>query len=405
MKIGIISRYDSLMHWDNYGTLFQNYALQTFLQQYGHETFWIRTKTTNSKSSSQQNKNNLKLKYTIKYAVHKTKNILKRHFKTKPFKKQISSFNQAHPRFFNEFFLEHIPHTKNIYSEDELIQDPPLADCYVAGSDQIWTHANDLTFLGFGRTNTKRIAYAVSAPWNGLSQDWLYYAKKNIKRFDSVSVREAEGLQVCSHIGYSDVKHVLDPTLLLEKKHYIDLITDKEKIKTNNTHFTLCYLLNINSLKQIPLSGIKLFANEKKTNLMIIPLQGSEIIIPEKYIYTPSPVEWLNTFYNASYIITNSFHGAIFSIIMQKPFLILLQHGKTSLENCRFSSFLKELELDNRIINEKAIEKITDDDIKKIIDKKIDWPNVEYRLKHLKTISTDFLLTAIPSLTFKNNQN
>jgi len=80
-------------------------------------------------------------------------------------------------------------------------------------------------------------------------------------------------------------------------------------------------------------------------------LQGSELAIPENFVFTPSPAEWLNAYAQADCVLTNSFHGTVFAILMRKPFLVVTQNGKTATENGRFYSILGKLGLESRIFN------------------------------------------------------
>lgn len=380
MKIGIISCDGWLRLWDNYGTLFQNYALQKHLKRQGHETFWILRK--GEKRS---------LKRLLFRAIFQPRAFLSRlkfFLVTKIFcrkdRKTIAAFNARHPRRFNAFFEKYVPHTDKLFSESELVKNPPSADAYIVGSDQVWGSVNTQTFLGFGASDARRIAYAVSTSWKNRNKEWSLRASEAISRFDAVSVREPEGVEVCSAVGRPDAVHVCDPTLLLEKEDYLSLV----RAENSNSPFLkktiLAYFLNVKKLSDLPWTSVVEFAREREADLKVVPLQGAELAVPEEFVYAPTPTEWLNAYDKADCILTNSFHGTAFAIIMRKPFLVVLQKGKTEGENCRFFSILKKLGLESRILQKGRT-------IEEQMSCPIDWNEVTEKLDTFRSFSRTFL--------------
>lgn len=385
MRIGIISCDGWLLLWDNYGTLFQNYALQTYLRKRGHETFWILTRS--EKRS---------LKEVFLRVFFRPKTVLS--FARSVFVSQVirrkervllERFNVAHPRSFNLFFNKYIPHTEQRYSDADLIQSPPSANCYIVGSDQVWSGVTVKTFLGFGEKHALRIAYAVSTSWKNKDGAWLGKAREMLPVFNDVSVREPEGLDVCTNAGRSDAVHVCDPTLLLEKEDYLKVVQAEGADAAFPKKTVLAYFLNIKKLSELPWNAVVEFAQNREADLKVVPLQGAELAIPEEYVYTPSPAEWLNAYDKADCILTNSFHGTAFAIIMRKPFLVVLQKGKTEGENCRFFSILKKLGLESRIFDSSKGK------IAAQMDEAIDWDCVAEKLNAFRSFSRQFLEKAL----------
>jgi hypothetical protein len=390
MKIGIVSLYGWLKLWDNYGTLLQNFALQTFLQQRGHTTFWIRTRPTplvQSRSKQIYSKSLSSLRALLR--------LLATPLLGWSGSKRLADFNKRNPRHFEDFMARHVPTTPKEYTIERLIDEPPDVDTLIVGSDQIWRDPTKLNFLDFGPRHVKRVAYAVSAPWTALDKDWLRTAIQFTPQLDAVSVREVEGLAVCKKLLIGDAAHVIDPVLLLEEMQYLNIVQQDGEERFFSRPFVLGYFVNINLIDQIPWEPIVGFASARKNELRVVPMQGAELVIPEKYAFAPSPSAWINAFHKADCVVTNSYHGALFAIVMRKPFLVFLQCGAKSHENCRFTSALEPLGLDDRILAHSSWHAITPNELDKQMSRSIDWAEVEIKLTKLKKTSMEFLDIAL----------
>ncbi len=352
MKIGIISNDDWLRQWDNYGTLFQNYALQTHLRHLGHETFWILTRNERLTARDALKKALLRTARDPSFPLRVAKALFVSQILFRRERARIAAFNAKHPRRFAEFFEKYVPHTRGRFSCADLTKNPPPADAYIVGSDQVWGCVSVSTFLGFGAPDALRIAYAASTAWKTKSEAWLDAARRAFPRFDAVSVRERDGIDVCERAGRRDAVHVADPTLLLEKEDYMRIVREEGKGAAFPKKTVLAYFLNVKKLESLPWHDLVEFARERAAALKVVPLQGAELAIPEEFVFAPSPSEWLNAYDKADCVLTNSFHGTAFAIIMRKPFLVVLQKGKTAGENCRFLSLLEKLNLESRIFDE-----------------------------------------------------
>ena len=392
MKIGIISNYEWLQQWDNYGTLFQNFALQKVLQNYGHDTFWILTKGGDPGFSGDKLKSLLiKLRHSPDELVHQTFSAFGDKSAGREEALQVAEFNKRHPRNFYDFLAKYVAHTPSTYSHADLKNDPPCADAYIVGSDNIWAAVTTATFLDFGPPKTRRIAYAVSAPWTRLSRYWYAKAARSINKISHLSVREADGISVCNKLARKDVVQVLDPTLLLDSDDYRKLISSEAASEKFPRTTVLGYFLNTRSLSELPWEAMTGFSAAMGADFKAIPLQGAELVIPEEFVYAPAPAAWLNAYDNADYILTNSFHGTVFAIIMKKQFLVI-PHGKWGHvgSGVRFSSILKLLGLEDRLFTGNSGE-----DIKAQIHKPIDWNLVDAKLQVERKRSMDFIGTAL----------
>jgi hypothetical protein len=390
MKIGIVSLYGWLRLWDNYGTLLQNYALQSYLNEHGHETYWIRTKPTETPREPDEHSATDILRSPVKLARW-----LKWQLHGKPKRSRMERFNREHPRDFEAFLERRVPHTSEELTEARLFETPPPADAYIVGSDQVWRDVTGLNFLAFAPPDVPRIAYGVSAPWPVLSEEWYEEAAARVEGFRAISVREVEGLETCARLGRPDAAYVMDPTLLLTREDYLALVGAEAMDESFPGPVVLGYFVNVRKLSQIPWTGIMGFARTRRAELRVVPLQGSELIIPDRHVFVPSPAGWINAFDKAERVVTNSFHGALFAVLMRKPFLVFLQTGSTAAENCRFHSALGTLGLDRRILTAEEWDGASSEDIGRWMEAEIDWDAVDIRLREFRRVSEAFLLDAL----------
>lgn len=263
-------------------------------------------------------------------------------------------------------------------------------DAVIVGSDQVWRVAYspdiELFFLDFLEENNliKKIAYSASF---GIDK-WQFFGEQNdkikslVEQFDSISVREKNAIKLCNeHWGLS-VEHTLDPTLLLAQDDY-KILVDKAGIVKNKNAGIFCYILdeNINKLKTIELVEYSLCKKSFNVN-PVKKIKDSFIINNYNDYIIPEIEEWLNAFIDADFVITDSFHGTVFSIIFKKPFvsIVNIERGGS-----RFISLLNDLNLTDRMINN--VEDITSD----MLSRKINFDEVHKSLDKLRKSSISFL--------------
>ena len=202
-------------------------------------------------------------------------------------------------------------------------------DAFVVGSDQVWRpkYAPNLgdVFLGFVKTSgVRRISYAASFGvdhWE-FSPKQTKFCSALAKRFNAVSVREESGVKICKENLGVDATWVLDPTLLLDKEDYAEICKD---VPVETKQILAAYVLNIDD----SILGLcKSIAKEKGLELKVFSADTkAKISVPE----------WLAMFRDASYVVTDSFHGTAFSIIFGKEFKCLYNESRGS---ARFESLL-----------------------------------------------------------------
>jgi len=343
MKIGILT----LPLINNYGGLLQNYALQTYLKRLGHEVITINS----VKQISCTQKYRFLLSYikrSIQKYIFKDKKILF----TNVIKQIIFENTQSiHTKEFIQKNINAIDVKDKITNE---LCTQYKFDAFIVGSDQVWRNnfAPDIlnNFLDFAEASKAiQLAYAASFgvdSWD-YSEELTIRINKLIKRFDAISVRERSGVDLCAKYLNVDAQCLLDPTMLLSKTDYIELINaTSEKIPDDEL---LIYVLDWTKDKQKIIDEI---ASKKKLNPF-------EVGKPSKNGY-PSVESWINGFKNAKFVITDSFHGTVFSILFNIPFITIANEGRGL---TRFTSLLETFDLTDRLIFKFCDLKITDLDI------------------------------------------
>lgn len=359
----------------NYGGILQAYALQTILERMGHEVVVLS-----------RNFNIVKYPPIWKYPLY----IIKRCFKKIILQQNIEIFSEYHhnktyriiSQYTQEFINKYI-HTHIIDKFDELNEKD--FDCIVVGSDQVWRKkyfiyhyatAIEKAYLSFAKDwNVKKIAYAVSFG----SDVWEYNdrdtnkCKEFIKQFQAVSVREKSGMLFCKEKFDVDAIQLLDPTLLLQKEDYLKLLNNNIKPSPGNL---MVYILDENEETEKILAEVI-----KKTKLCpfkVIAKKASETTKNEEIIQPPLE-SWLRGFYDAKFIVTDSFHACVFSMIFNKPFMVI---GNKSRGIARFWSLLDAFNLEDRLVSslEEARNKIN-----------FKEPNVLDKINDMRTPSLSYL--------------
>jgi hypothetical protein len=360
MKIGIMTFWWSN---DNYGQLLQCYALQKYLRDAGHDAYLIRYDPRNDC-----------VKTPLWEKILKIFNppILFEFFKYKLTYPTITGLNRQ--RDFDGFRNKYIKQSERIYySYQELVDDPPDAEAYIAGSDQIWNtfglsvarSKNVLRayFLDFGRSETKRIAYAASFGKEYVSDDFIQLCGTLLKRFDYISVREKSGINICERCRLI-AEWVLDPTMLLDANSYRALYETGE-LKLLDKRY--CFIYIIGKPDEYAIDNTISWAQENNLNIVYISGNSKHDKYTKNYITIP---DWLFLISNATYVVTNSYHAAIFSLLFKRKFGIIRLRGCAQETNIRFLSLIEQFQIKSPFIIDNdftVLDRETDDNIEKRI--------------------------------------
>ena len=316
---------------NNYGGHLQRFALMKVLQDMGHDVTHIF----------------LKARYSLpwyKYPYSYTKRFVNKFFFHEPISiRQEYYWNQKYETSLTatlSFYNIYIKHTKACYNIKDIIKETKgKFDAYVVGSDQVWR--KDMTiqiglenyFLNFAEKGKKRIAYSVSLGSEkfSCSKDEIVRLGKLYCMFSAVSVREISCLEIFDVAGWSEPKPILtlDPVLLLDKSVYINLI------KENNCHHKtegkcFCYILDFSDGVEKEISRVE----EETNSIRHIQSLADHVSVPQ----------WMANFYYADYVVTDSYHGAVLSILFCKPFVFL---GNNRRGNTRIDSLFNILGIEN----------------------------------------------------------
>lgn len=264
-------------------------------------------------------------------------------------------------------------------------------DAIIVGSDQVWRaayHPNiEEYYLSFiGELDIKRISYAASFGLDNLKEYSMHKLKlctRLLKKFDYVSVREDSGVLLCKEYFGVNAELVIDPTLLLDDKDYEDIFNNSNlKIDKN---ILLAYFLDVTDEK---IKIAERLAQYKGLKLFIINSKAFDDKSEIKERIRMGVDKWLFNFKNSSFIITDSFHGCVFSIIFKKQFIAL---GNDNRGLTRFLSLLNRFSLNDRLINLD----IRFESILNVIDKNIDYNTVYDKLSKEREKSYNFLYNSL----------
>lgn len=360
MKVGILT----LPLHTNYGGILQAYALQTTLERMGHEVVVFQTYYNGSQMIP-----------FYKYPIIIVKRLLYKCFvnhKAIVFREKKMRREAPVLRANTELFIKRYIHTCTINSLRDI--SPQNYDAIIVGSDQIWrpeyvrrmwkTDIRD-AFLNFtSGWNIKRVVYAASFgvdEWL-LTKEETEDCKYLAQYFDAVSVREVSGIRNCLSFLGINAKQMLDPTMLLTKDDYIKFISEPQN--TQNSRVLFSYMLDETPEKK---ELVKRVAGYKKMRISQIIINHN-INIPVEERIIPPVDEWLSCIYHASMVVTDSFHGCVFSMIFEKPFIVI---GNQKRGNSRFLSLLKLFHLENCLIDETCLNNINTTSINKNVLEKV----------------------------------
>lgn len=355
MKIGVLN----LPFDNNYGGSLQRYALMIVLERMGHEPIHLNCRYVSEGRGSK--------------TVDKLRKTIQKFFLMLDEAGINSGLNYKYGSSLSQvdrFYGKYIRHTPVISCDDDM-KSYAHYDCYMVGSDQVWRRRYIIEKIGkyyfdFLSEDTLRIAYAVS--FGDEEDDYTERECEKLyplyKKFKAVSVRENTGLSILNARGWNSPKAVqtLDPTLLLSPKDYWDIILQNKTTEPKGK--LLVYVLDERGLAEIII----------KKNGLNARYQRSEVAIDSRR--PVSVPQWLRNFAEAECVITDSYHGLIFSIIFNKPFYVIINEKRGA---SRFHSLLDLFSLEANGLNLK----------------KSDWNIVNKRIESHKAYSLRFLINSL----------
>jgi hypothetical protein len=305
-SVGVLTIHDIY----NYGSVLQAYATVRSLQKLEFVAEIIDYKYPNSFHLAESPRIGGKI-------LTKANSFLKDLLPGRPYSTYVGNYKN--------FRTRHIPISKNSYAScDQIIQDPPLYDTYLAGSDQIWRpermKADPVFFLGFGNAEARRVSYASSFGCTDIPQSFRKVYSKYLDAFDHLSVREVTGVKLIKDLTGRDAKLVLDPTLLLSPEEWSALAEPPPFQRP----YLVCYGFHPNSRYMERMA--RDYAD--RHNLDIVRINGSFIDYFSRgiqYVLNAGPAEWLGLIRDSSVVFAQSFHASVFAALFRRPFYSILR--------------------------------------------------------------------------------
>lgn len=388
MKIGVVTYWNSM---DNYGQVLQCYALQQYLISKGHQAFLIRFIPRKTAEVSTESPFRSFIHILLACFSKKRKRI---YAENESIQKAIQyNRDNNNKREFDRFRRENICMSERIYdSIEELKQNPPEAEVYICGSDQIWNNSLDdknvgVWYLNFGDCKIRRIAYAASIgrEISACEQDTFV---QYLQQFNYISTREETSCTYCKNLGFSQTELVMDPTFLPPFSVYSRFIKTN---KDTEYDYIFLYYINISTSDEAAWPEIECLSKDENLRIKVVCSSGylpAMNIIPQHQYQFQTIPEWLTSIYNAKYIITTSFHGVVFSLMMHKPFVVIPLRNHYKAGNNRIQTLLTSVGLSDRILSVQS-------NLASILHRSINWKDVDSKLNTLRQQSEQYLLTAL----------
>ncbi len=364
MKIALIT----IHNVTNYGAVLQAYATKVALSRYGQvSTVDYRTKYLS------RNMDKIRFEPSVhgfKMLVHDLLNL--------PWRLKLVSR-------FKTFIKSNLNLTETMGSKELLEGKAGDFDVYVCGSDQIWNPVvvspenkiDPIFFLSFAKGDVKKFSYASSIGHHHYTKEEKPKVKALLSSFDMISVRESDGKEKIEEILPGKmIYHVVDPTLILSKHEWYSLFNVKEEVND----YVLVYSVPRTDLIK---KAVDYFSKKLGLRIVAVDRMLFPIAKVDKHVRNAGPNEFIRLFANASFVVTDSFHGACFSVNFAKPFACISANKGAN----RQESLLKLLGIENRIM-------YAENDFENL-DIKVDYETVTPKLEKIRNESLQFIDSAI----------
>ncbi|MGD6794157.1 polysaccharide pyruvyl transferase family protein [Metabacillus indicus] len=358
-KVGIITFHRAI----NYGAVLQVFALQEKLKEIGVEPYVLDYR--NTKLEQHHKPMRLSMSRGIK-------NFLIFLMFSRNYNKKYIAFREFSKKYLNV--------SETYYNINDLENADSKYDKYITGSDQVWNYKisdlDEAYFLTFTKDNSKKNSYAASFGVKSIPEDKSQEYYGLLKGFNSLLVREKQGAQIVNKLLNKDVNVVLDPTLLVTKDKWLEFAKD-----TVNEKYILVYAFGgSNNIMEFA----KNLANEKGYKIIVISSTYKTSSINVQYVKSAGPEQFLGLFKNAQFVITNSFHGTVFSINLNKQFFTEFLPNSVG-TNSRMEDVLELFDLKDRQLlnsNTDVAENLIDyEEVNRILE-----IEREKSISHLKSI-------------------
>ncbi len=333
MKVSIITRHAI----PNYGSVLQSFASQKAFEKLGYDAEIINYIRYDERG-----------KESVLTNCHIGKNGLKNKIKRNIYFCLQYPNSQKMLKTFDKFQKQYLKLSDRLYgSMEELSEHLPDADVYVTGSDQVWgkigtSEYDPAYFLKFVPENKHQIAFSASFGKTDLDSQLVQELESLLENYKSILVREKSAVELISQHTHKTAELILDPTLLLKRNDWAQLC---ENTGIENTDYIFVYQLHHNKQMEKYITQLQI-----KTGLPVYRVHPSIFyaLKPGNFIHLPTPGQFLSYIKNAKYMVTDSFHGTVFSLIFNTPFIDIVPETTGT----RIYSLLEQLGLKQRILKD-----------------------------------------------------
>lgn len=302
-KIGIITMHKVL----NYGSALQAYALQKVLEDMGNEVEIIDYIYPNN--------------YHLQYQRHQK---VWRRLASRIINYFRKNLYKERREGLNTFYKEHLHLTKTYHTREELVNDPPIYDIYMTGSDQVWNPKSiheDTNFMLSFTNSPNKVAYAASFAKGEMPEEYEKIYAKELHKYKRIFMREQKGCDIVKNLTGKETEVVLDPTLLLNKQQWLRF-AEQSTIQINEPYI-LVYVLGYSfNIYPYIYELIKHVQKQKGMKLAILHMNNkyAKTLSNTCFVENASIYDFVRLFSKASMVLTDSFHGTAFSLNMGVPF-------------------------------------------------------------------------------------
>lgn len=362
VKVGIVTTFHNV----NYGSKLQSYALQRILSEMGFigENISWQGKTPNP------------LHKRIERVLSDPHRYVARILRRSEFRKRRILFDRYQKKFINVSNMD-IDQVK-----EEIARGKSPYLYYICGSDQIWAPNlfNEIFFLSFVKDSAKTVAYAPSIGLPEIPDNLIGRYRELINDIDSVSVREEDGALLVHNITGRNVPVVLDPTMLLTSDQWKSHMV-KQQI---DSPYILSYFLGNNKRHRQWVDRLSKYTGYK---VVVLPFQLTDLFWGDERRFDVGPQEFLGLIDGASIVCTDSYHGVLFSVNLNKEFYAFLRFNEREKlnQNSRVLNFLDRIDMSDRIVDPSRNPEISD----------INWSVINEKIALHRSVSRDYLRSSL----------
>ena len=370
VKDSIMKKSTATVTWvtyRNFGTILQAFALQKAVTSLGYDNHIIDDRAIVESFR-------IRKKFSLLRELHKIKWLY-------PRKAEFAKRNQGSVRLFHEFIGRYMLVDSAWETRKDLSE---RYDIYIAGSDQIWSPDvpfDDFYYLAF--TERPKVAYAPSLGVTNYPEEKVPAVKPLLERFGSLSVREPQGADTLRDMFGLEADIVSDPTMLLSRDTWEGLMTPSDNDVCRP--YALCYFLTYN---QDYIKLVREYCRERSLQLKMIVVSPDCVDVADEDVYT-GPDGFLQAVAGADIVLTDSFHGSIFSLIFERPFFTFrrFDDSSASSQNSRVENLLSMMQLEHRLLG-RTICKLPE-------CPEIDWSAVRSKVSDLRERSLSYLMKSL----------